>query len=264
MHHNESILTEVDGALAILTLNRPGVHNAMDLDMIRQLTESMESLAEQTGIRIVVLRSEGKHFSAGADLKWMREGLALSKEQLESESLELARLFRIIYESDLMMLVALQGKVMGGANGLVAAADLVIAEKTSNFAFSEVKLGLVPATIAPYVLRKVSHSKTAELMLTGRTFDAEEARSAGLVHYTCEEGTLMETTGQIVRDLLSGGPEALKGIKRLLHNLVPGQITDEIQEHTANLLAHFRISAEGQEGINAFFEKRKPGWNETP
>jgi len=258
------IITSIKDKSATLSLNRPRVYNALDVRMIRQLTDAIELLAGKKDIRVVVLRAEGEHFSSGADLDWMRRGLSQGPDQLKAESRELARLFRLIYESELLFVAATHGKVLGGANGLVAAADIVVAENTSQFAFSEVKLGLVPATIAPYVLRKAGHGRTAELMLTGRKFDAEQARSAGLVHYICEKGSLEETTSRVVSDLLSGGPEAMKGIKQLLRSLEPGRITDKIQDYTAEVIAQFRISEEGQEGINSFFEKRKPGWHENP
>lgn len=263
MLHKDTIQVEVKGAVATLTLNRPSVHNAMNLEMIRQMTGTIESLVKQTSVRILILRSEGTHFSAGADLNWMRDGIVQSRDQLVAESRELARIFRMIFESDLLVMVAIQGKVLGGAIGLVAAADLVIAETTASFAFSEVKLGLVPATIAPYVLRKAGHGKTSDWMFTGRIFDAKEASTAGLVQYICHEGTLPETTKKIVGGILSGGPEAQKGIKQLLRDLIQGQVSDEIQEKTAKLIGQYRISEEGQEGINAFFEKRNPGWDET-
>lgn len=264
MKEEPFILSRFEERSATLTLNRPGVHNALDMKMIRQLTGAIELLPGRKNVRVVVLRAEGKHFSAGADLDWMRQGLTQEPDQLKAESLELARLFRLIYDSELIFVAALHGKVLGGANGLAAASDIVIAEDTTRFAFSEVKLGLVPATIAPYILRKAGHGRTAEMMLTGRTFDAHQAHSAGLVHFICEEGSLEEFTGRIVSDLLSGGPEAMKGIKHLLRSLEPGKITDEIQDHTADLISRFRVSDEGQEGMNSFFQKRKPGWNENP
>lgn len=255
-------MIEINGAVATLTLNRPEVHNALNMQMIRQLRKAIESLEGSRELRIVVLRSNGKDFSAGADLNWMREGQKQTAGQLESESMELADLFRLISETHLLVLSALQGHVLGGANGLVAASDIVIAENTARFAFSEVKLGLVPATIAPYILRKAGYSRTSELMLSGRSFDAETARLAGLVHHVCEEGTLQDKTDQVLRELLSNGPEAMKGIKELLRTLESGQYNNEIQEYTAGVLARVRISPEGQEGMNAFFEKRNPGWHE--
>lgn len=263
MVQQKTIELNVRGPVAILTLNRPEKHNALNMDMIRDLTRSVASLTTNPSVRILVIRSEGVNFSAGADLNWMKEGLTQSREQLISESLELAALFRMLYETDLLVIAVLQGKVMGGALGLVAIADLVIAEPDTLFAFSEVKLGLVPATIAPYVLSKTGHAVASDWMLTGRIFDVGEARGAGLIQYTCKEGERDELCDRIVIELLTGGPEAQKGIKRLLRELGPGQINKEIETKTANLIARFRTSDEGQEGMKAFFEKRKSSWNET-
>jgi methylglutaconyl-CoA hydratase len=263
MLQQKAIDVMVSGPVATLTLNRPDKHNAINLEMIRDLTRSVESISATPSVRILVIRSEGANFSAGADLNWMKQGQTQSRDQLVSESLELAALFRILYETDLLVVAALQGKVMGGALGLVATADLVIAEADTRFAFSEVKLGLVPATIAPYILQKTGHAVASDWMLTGRTFDVEEARTAGLIRYTCKQGERDELCAGIVEELLTGGPEAQKGIKGMLRELSPGQIDKDIEIKTANLIARFRISDEGQEGMKAFFEKRKSSWNET-
>lgn len=263
MQKEHSIITEFKGAVAFLTMNRPAVHNAMDIAMIRKLTSSFQALQANPDTRIVVLTTSGKHFSAGADLNWMKEGLHHTPGQLKSESMELAGLFRMIWDSGLMVVSSIRGKVLGGANGLVAASDIVIAEETSSFAFTEVRLGLVPATIAPYILAKLGYSRTTELMLTGRTFDASDALAYGLVHQCCMDGTLGEFTTETVDRLLSNGPGAMKSIKKLLKRLAPKPSTDEICDYTSGLIARVRVTPEGQEGMRAFFEKRNPDWHET-
>jgi len=263
MQEQDTIITERKGSVAILTLNRPEMHNAMDIHQIRKLTEQFRLLEKESGTRIVILTSSGKHFSAGADLKWMKEGLHQSPDQLKSESLELAGLFRTVWESDLVIISSVRGKVLGGANGLVAASDIVIAEETATFAFTEVRLGLVPATIAPFILAKVGASRTAELMLSGRAFPAKDALNYGLVHQCCEEGKLNEFTHKFVNTLLSNGPGAMKKTKMLLKRVSSTPSTDELGAFTSNVIAMQRISPEGQEGMNAFFEKRNPDWYET-
>jgi len=175
--------------------------------------------------------------------------------------MELAGLFRLITEILIPCVCAVQGKVIGGANGLVAASDLVIAENTARFSFSEVKLGLIPATIVPFVICKAGRSRTAAWMLSGEPFSSGEALAGGLVHYTCAEGELEKRTGQVISQLLKGGPEAMKGIKKMLREFSAHGGAQTIQEETAELIAKTRISPEGQEGMNAFLEKRKPDWN---
>jgi len=262
MNQPATILNDVKGPVAILTLHRKQVHNALNMQMIRELAGAFNELKENQGIRIILLRADGKNFSAGADLGWMREGMNQTREQLFSESRELAELFKTIQRSGQVVVASVRGKVMGGANGLVAASDIVVVEDTARFAFTEVKLGLIPATISPYVLKKIGYSRTRELMLTGRLFYAKEAVQIGLAHIICGEGKLEETVDDMIRILLSGAPLAMKGVKSLLDKLEGTITTDQLSDYTAELIAKYRTSEEGQEGINAFFEKRKPGWHE--
>ncbi len=256
-------MTECEGPVIRVSLNRPEVHNAMDIQMIRDLSECFSILDRDKDIRLIVISSTGDNFSAGADLNWMRNGMDQTVVQLDEESNELARLFRLIWEADPIVIASVRGKVMGGANGLLAASDMVVAETTASFAFPEVKLGLVPATIAPYILRKAGFSRTTELMLTGRMFSAREAREAGLAQRICDQGLLKENTDKLIEELLSNGPEAMKGVKQLLRRLEKDIPSDQIQTYTSKLIAGFRVSDEGQEGMKAFFEKRNPNWHEN-
>lgn len=249
--------------MVIVELNRPSVFHAMNIEMIRDLTAAIAEINKKADCRIILLRSAGKHFSAGADLEWMREGLNQSESRLKEESMELAGLFRMVSETSPLIVTAVQGKILGGAVGLVAASDLVIAEESATFAFPEVKLGLVPATIAPFVVKKTGRSHAAAWMLTGRPFSAREAREAGLVHFTCADGTLAEETGRLLEELKANGPEALKGIRQLLNDFDFNKDKLEVQRDTSAILARCRVSPEGQEGMNAFFEKRKPDWDDS-
>lgn len=258
----KNILTDIRGPLATITLNRPEVHHAMNLEMIRELTKAFVSFDKEPDIRIVLLKSTGEHFCAGADLNWMREGMSHSESQLKEESMELARLFSLMSRVSKIILTAVSGKVIGGANGLVAASDLVLADASARFAFSEVKLGLIPATIAPFVVSRVGTKKAAAWMISGRWFNAEEARWAGLIDFSCEAGLLEEESASLLGDLLAGGPEAIKGIKGMLSHFDFSQDADKIVDQTAEILARFRTSPEGQEGMKAFLEKRKTAWNE--
>ena len=261
MNTPETIELNIQGAVATITLNRPEVRNAMNLQMIREISSAIDALNSDQAVRLILFNSRGDHFCSGADLAWMQASMELSRDQLEKESLELAKLFRILWEAKAVTVCSVKGPVYGGAIGLLAASDFVLAESSVVLSFSEVKLGLVPATIAPYVLRKAGFGRSSDWMMTGRPIEAEEARDAGLIHRICEEGKLEESTDRLSGELLSKGREALKGVKHLLRGLE--ELKDgEVDSYTSRLIADFRSSAEGQEGMKAFLEKRKPGWNE--
>ena len=257
-------MIEREGAVATILLNRPGVRNAIDLQMIREITNTFQMLNSEEGIKIIVLTSHGENFCSGADLNWMKRGINQSEEQLKKESLELAGLFRAIWESYAVTVASVKGHIPGGAIGLLAASDFVVAERSATLTFSEVKLGLVPATIAPYVLRKVGYSRTSDWMMTGRPIDSTEAREAGLIQRICEDGNLVEPTEHLIQELLAHSFKAIKGVKDLLRRLESETDPDQVDRYTSRLIAGFRTSSEGQEGMKAFFEKRKPRWNDKP
>ena len=263
MKKSKSILISSRGPVATIMLNRPEVHHAMNPDMIRDLIQAFSEIAEKPSIRLILLGSSGAHFCAGADLNWMKQGMEQTEETLKKEGLELAGLFKLMTSVPQIILTTVRGKVMGGANGLVAASDLVFAESNTSFSFSEVKLGLVPATIAPFIMNRVGRSRASAWMITGRSFGAEEAVSAGLAHFSFEEKDLEAEKMKLVDELLSGGPEAMTGIKKMLLWLETERNPEEIAEKSAAILAKFRVSDEGQEGMKAFLDKRRPDWNES-
>lgn len=260
MDRYTTIQTSESEFLGSVTLSRPGVHNAMNIEMIREITHALEHLGSLPRIRLILITAEGPNFSAGADLQWMREGIDQDHDQLLAESRELASLFRQLSMTGPVVVSAVRGKVIGGAIGIVAASDLVLAESDATFRFSEVRLGLVPATIAPYVLRKTGHGRASAWMLTGRAFSATEAQEAGLVQYTCPPGELEGEVSRLIKDLENGGPRALRGIKQLLRTIPGSSAPGDYLDETAEMIAAFRTSAEGQEGIRAFFDKRNPDW----
>jgi len=262
MDRYTTIKTNDRNAFGTVTLDRPGVHNAMNIRMIRELAHALEDLGKRSGKHLILIDAAGPNFSAGADLHWMREGIGQDRDQLLAESKELAGLFRQISESGSVIVTAVRGKAIGGAVGLVAASDLVIAESSASFRFSEVKLGLIPAVIAPYVLRKTGTGKAAAWMLTGREFPANEAHESGLVQFICPPGGLEEETSGLLKELRTGGPAAIAGIKQLIRKVSGTSPPAEYLEETADLIAAFRTSKEGQEGIRAFFEKRNPDWTD--
>jgi len=258
----KTILVGKKQGIATVTLNRPEVRNAMNLQMIRELNTVLEELNGDSTIRLIRFNSTGDHFCAGADLEWMRAGQALTEDQLKREGQELAGLFRRIRESAAVTVCSVKGQVPGGAVGLLAASDFVVAERSVSLRFPEVKLGLIPATVAPYVLRKAGYARTSDWMATGRLIPVSEAKEAGLVHRICGEGSIEATTEELIKELLSGGVQALKGVKSLLGNLENLPDPEEVDTYTAGLIAGFRVSPEGQEGMKAFLEKRKPRWDE--
>jgi methylglutaconyl-CoA hydratase len=251
---------EVAPPVARLRLNRPEVRNALHIGMIRELNTTIRELERQQGIRILQLSAAGPDFCSGADLHWMQEGMNQTGAVLRSESLELAGLFHSLATTRLIVITSVRGRARGGALGLVASSDVVVAEPDAGFAFSEVRLGLVPATIAPYVILKTGIGRAKELMVSGREFSGEMALRYGLVHHLSGSEGLEAATDDRVKELLRNGPEAMSGVKSLLNRLGSHPVGEEIMELTAELIARHRTSSEGQEGMRAFFEKRKPNW----
>lgn len=242
-----------------IILNRPEVHNAMHIGMIREISQAVREFNQRETIRVICISANGTNFSAGADLNWMKKGLEQDREELYNESRELAMLFNEIYNSSRITVAVARGKVMGGANGIIAATDLPMASEDASFAFSEVKLGLIPATIAPYIVQRTGKAAAYEWMLSGRIFTAAEAMSKGLLARTFSREEA-DQPAKLLEPLLRNGPEALNGVKRMFRELDLEQDPGQLIEKTAQLIAEFRVSEEGQEGIRAFFEKRQPHW----
>ncbi len=249
----------VDGYVAQVVLNRPEVHNAFNAELIARLTDTFEALREREQVRVVILRGEGASFCAGADLHWMREMVNYSHAQNLDDARALARMFEVIDHCPKPVIARVHGSAMGGGVGLVAVCDLAFATPDARFAFSEVKLGLIPAVIAPYVVRKIGYGHARALFLTGERFDAETAHRIGLVYRVVPADQLDEAIRQTVANLLQNGPQAMTAAKMLLYatqTLPP----DELRSLTVARIAELRVSAEGQEGIRAFLEKRKPSF----
>jgi len=259
MRGNEYIGLVRDGPVATVTLNRPDVHNAFNEQVIAQLKAAFDELASATSVRVIVLGGEGKSFSAGADLDWMRRAAEWSEEENQRDAAAAAALWRTIAECPKPVISRVRGNAFGGGAGLVAASDIAIAADTAMFGFTEVRLGLVPATVAPHVVEKIGAGHALLLFLTGERFDARRALAIGLVHQTVAAPQLDVAVGSVVDGLLMGGPHALTVCKELVRRI---ESTDraEIDSYTAVLIASARSSAEGREGVRAFLEKRKPSW----
>ena len=248
-------------AVATVALARPDARNALNAGLIGELRRCAEELAEDDKVRVVVLTGEGDFFCAGADIGYMRDTANFSYEENLEDARNLAAMFEAVDGCPKPVVARVKGAAIGGGVGLVAAADVAVAEEGTVFAFSEVRLGISPATIAPFVVRKIGHSQVRALFLTGERFDGVRAREIGLVHEVISEEDLDAAVQEKVEGLLAGGPEALAATKALLRELRDAA-PDEVTEITARRIAGLRTGEEGQEGLGAFLEKRKPAWRE--
>lgn len=252
------ILTEVDErGVATLTLNRPEVRNAFDSEVMTAITDFVGNLDED--VRVLVLQGAGKLFSAGADLNWMRSMAGYSEEENVADSNVLLRMLQTLDGTSVPVIGKVHGAAIAGAVGLVACCDYVVCDEQAWFSVAEVKLGLVPAVISPFLLRKVPYGMARALILTGERFTAEVAHRAGLVHKVVPLEDLDEAVGGIVEEFLGAGPEALK-VARELMDEVWGKDPSEVADLTVRTIAERRVSEEGQEGVKSFLEKRPPRW----
>ncbi len=248
-----------DDGVAWVTLTRPEVHNAFDDTLIAELSTVLGGFASDERVRAVVLGAQGRSFSAGADLNWMQRMAGYSERENLDDARALADLMRRLYELPKPTLALVQGPTYGGGVGLVACCDIAIAAETANFCFSEVRLGLIPAAIGPYVIAAMGERATRRYFLTAETFSAREAMRFGLVHDVVPDEALGDIGRRVIKALLRGGPNAQLAAKDLILT-ISGRPLDDLTEETAKRIARLRVSEEGREGIAAFLEKRKPGW----
>jgi methylglutaconyl-CoA hydratase len=239
-------------------LNRPGVHNAFNKTMLEELVHCFQSLG--TDVLCVILRGKGKSFCAGVDLNWMKAVSQNSYETNYEESLLLSKCFLAIYECPKPTLAMVHGVALGGANGLLSACDLAYCADDATFSLSEVKIGIVPACISPYVIKRIGEYGARELMLTGRRINGKEAAGFKLVNKSVPSEELEETVAGVIAHLRTSGPQAMSQAKRLIHEVTNNLTLMEAYDYTARMIAEIRASEEGQEGMNAFLEKRKPNW----
>jgi methylglutaconyl-CoA hydratase len=253
------LATRRERAVEYLTLNRPHVHNALNDEVIAELSAWADAVSRERQARVVVLSGAGQTFSAGADVAWMAKTIGYTEEENLRDASAVGRMFAALDTLPMPLVGRVQGAALGGGAGLVAVCDVVIAEETARFGFTEVKLGLAPATIAPFVLAKIGESAARELFLTGARFSAARAQAIGLVHTVAPAGTLDQAVDACVRELSTSEPSACKAAKSLIAE-VRGRRKDEVADLTARTIAQLRVSREGQEGLKAFLEKRKPAW----
>lgn len=253
-------LTTSPSGVATLTLNRPDKHNALDGQMLRQLHDALVEIENDEKVRAVVLTGAGASFCAGADIAHMRSMLGATEQQNVDDAMLLARCLRALDELPQPVIARINGNVFGGGVGLVACADIAVAVTTAKFALTEVRLGIVPAAISPYVVAAVGPRQARRLFLTAVPFEATEAQTLNLVHFTASAEELDAAVQQQVELVLRGGPAALRAAKALVRNVSPATDRDALAGETARLLARLRVSPEGKEGLSAFLERRKPGW----
>ena len=256
-----SLAVETQGPVGLVTLTRPERHNAFDDVLIADLTEALRAMEADDTVRLVVLSGTGKSFSAGADLNWMKRMAGFSKDENQRDAMALGALMRTLAHLRKPTVARVHGAAYGGGVGLVACCDIAVAVQGATFSLSEVKLGLVPAVIAPYVVSAIGERAARRYFLTAELFDAAEAWRIGLVHeLAVNEEELDQKVGEIVDALLACGPVAQREAKDLIRAVAHRPVTSEVIQDTAERIARIRSSPEGREGVAAFLEKRKPGW----
>ncbi|WP_126443882.1 enoyl-CoA hydratase/isomerase family protein [Sulfuricystis multivorans] len=257
----QNILTEIDAGVGIVTLNRPERHNAFDEAMIDELSEALLSMASDPAVRVVVISSIGKSFCAGADLGWMQRAANYDFEQNRRDAGMLAEMLRRIAECPKPVIARVQGPAYGGGVGVIAACDIAVATFEARFALTEVKLGLIPAVIGPYVVNAIGERYARRYMLTAEVFSAAEAYRLGLIHeMVADEAALDAAVGEWVEAILKNGPQALGEAKALIRAIAGQPYSAALIADTVERIARVRVSPEGQEGIAAFLEKRSPNW----
>ncbi len=248
------------GTLARVTLNRPDVRNAFNAELIAELTEAFTALGQDAALRAIVLAAEGKAFCAGADLNWMKAFAHYSWDENHADATRLADMLWAIYSCPVPVVARVQGDAYAGGVGLVACADIVVAADTAGFCLSEAKLGLLPATIGPYVVKALGEQASRRYFLTAERFSADEARRLGLVHEVVAPEALDARVDEFVAALATNGPAAVRACKQLVKDVAGRPLTPELRDDTARRIADIRASAEGRDGVQSFLAKRKPGW----
>jgi methylglutaconyl-CoA hydratase len=248
------------GHVATVTLNRPQVRNAFDAQAIAELAGAFAGLAALPDLRVVVLAGAGDVFCAGADLAYMRQVATLGEAENKADALALADMLRAVYTCPVPVIARIQGDCYGGGIGLAAACDIAVAVSGARFALSEVKLGLIPSVISPYVLRAIGERAARRYFVSAERFDAAEALRLGLLHEVAESETLDQRVGALVQAIAANGPQAVRGAKRLALDLAGVALSDALLHETAGRIARQRATPEGREGMAAFLEKRQPAW----
>ena len=257
----DKVITDIDDlGVAQVRLNNPDKHNAFDDQIIDELTEAFVAIADNSNVRVMVLGSEGKSFSAGADLEWMKRMASYSYEENLRDASALALMLKTLNEIPQPTIARVQGAAFGGAVGLVSCCDMAVAASAASFSLSEVKIGLVPATISPYVIAAIGQRAVRRYFVTAERFDAHRAMEIGLVNEVVDAEQLDQEIDRLIDALLANGPEAILAAKRLVFDIAGKPIDQQLIDSTCETIAAIRVSEQGQEGLQAFLEKRKPHW----
>jgi methylglutaconyl-CoA hydratase len=254
-----SLLIERHGPIATVTLNRPQVHNALDATLVTEIRDAFRMLDADETARAVVLTGSGSSFCAGADLRWLQSAVTFTEEENRQDALALTEMLDAVARCPKPVVARVNGAALAGGAGLVAASDIAIAADTARFGFTESRLGLVPATISPYVVRRIGDSFARSLFLTAERFEAARAAAIGLVHEVVPTESLDKAVELTLDNLLRGGPRALAENKILIEG-IRDRSGEDLARYTAETIARLRVSPEGQEGLHAFLEKRPPSW----
>lgn len=257
----KTLTLNIENSIARLTLNRPEVHNAFNEVMLAEILEVCTKLAQDKSVRILIFAGNGKSFSAGADLNWMRKMIDYTYEENFADSMVLAEAMNALYSMPQPTIARVHGAAIGGGMGFVTGCDIAIASENAVFSLSEVKIGLIPACIGPYVIRKVGVGKAKEFFITGERMSAQRALEAGFINKVVPPEQLDAEVDDLIQRLLSSGPDAIAYAKELIDR-VPGMPWEEAKRYTADMIARIRIGDEAQEGCAAFLEKRVPKWTE--
>ena len=256
----DTLLVTVADKVATVTLNRPDLRNAFNEGAIAELARVFDELGRHDTVRAIVLAANGPSFCAGADLNWMKKMAGYSHDENEADAMRLADMLRTIYLCPKPVVARVQGDCYAGGMGLVAACDIVVASDTAGFCLSEVKLGLIPATISPYVIKAMGEQAARRYFLTAERFDAAEAQRIGVAHAVVAPEALDATVAGIVKALVNNSPHAVRQAKTLVREIVGQPVDDALLRDTAGRIAAIRASTEGREGVASFLEKRKPTW----
>ncbi|MBC8735361.1 enoyl-CoA hydratase/isomerase family protein [Paraburkholderia sp. UCT31] len=257
----ETLKVEFAGQIATVALNRPDVRNAFNETMIAELTAAFTALDTRDDLRAVVLAANGKAFCAGADLNWMKKMAGYSDDENRADAMRLAGMLSAVYRCNKPVIARVSGDAYAGGMGLIAACDIVVAVESAHFCLSEARLGLIPATIAPYVIRALGEQASRRYFLTAEAFDCATALRLGLVSEVVTSAEQLDATvAQLAQTLCANGPQAVRACKRLVQDIAGRELSDALIEDTAVRIAKTRAGAEGREGVASFLEKRTPGW----
>ena len=255
-----TLTIEREGRVATVTLNRPDVRNAFNETTIAEIKQAFSELGDDAGLRAIVLAANGPAFCAGADLNWMKKMAGYTHAENHADALQLAEMLRTIYLCPKPVVARVQGDCYAGGMGLVAACDIIVAVEEANFCLSEVKLGLIPATISPYVIKAMGENASRRYFLTAERFGAQEALRIGFAHEVVSADALDAKVAEIVKALVNNSPNAVQQAKALVREVAGQEVNDALLADTAERIAQIRASDQGREGVASFLEKRKPAW----